>query len=295
MKKIKILAFYQFTSFDRTRVLQTSLQEICNEREIYGSILIASEGINGTVAGIGSGIDSLLVYIKSLPGCEMVEHKFSFTTSMPFKKMRVRLKKEIVTMGQPEVRPSELAGNYVEAKDWNDFIAREDVIVIDTRNDYEVSIGTFPGSINPKTKKFRDFPAWWKKNSERFKNKKIAMFCTGGIRCEKSTNFVLQKQRKEVYHLKGGILRYLETVKEENSKWSGECFVFDQRVSVNHDLVSGSYSLCYACRRPLSADEKVKEEYEEGVSCQKCYYEHTARRKAGFRERQKQISLKARR
>ncbi len=293
MKKIKILAFYKFTKFDFLASIKKTLLEECGSKQILGSVLIANEGINGTVAGTNDSIDALLLFIKSLPGCQTLEYKFSFAKTTPFLKLRVRLKKEIVSMGQPQVKPSLLVGNYIDPENWNAFTSDDDVIVIDTRNDYEVSVGTFPGSINPKTDKFRDFPEWWDKNSSKFKNKKIAMFCTGGIRCEKATNFILQRQHKEVYHLKGGILKYLETVKEETSNWKGECFVFDQRVSVKHNLIPGSYSLCYACRRPLSNSEKLYDHYEEGVSCHRCYNQHSTERKDGFRERQRQIYLNA--
>ena len=294
MEKIKILAFYHFTDIESPPILRATLYKACRSRKILGSILIAPEGINGTVAGSDNDVDSLLTLIKSFPGCQFIENKYSFAEIMPFRKLQVRLKKEIVTMRQPDVRPSQQIGKYINPKDWNDFIGRDDVVIIDTRNDYEVSIGTFIGSINPKTKKFSDFPTWWDKNYEKYKDKKIAMFCTGGIRCEKSTNFLLQRHLREVYHLRGGILKYLEVVSEKDSKWKGECFVFDQRVSVKHGLVSGTHSLCYACRRPISEAEKLGKNYEEGVSCNKCYEEHSEIRKKGFRERQRQILLESR-
>lgn len=295
MKKVKILAFYKFTNFDSLLDLKSALLQICEANELLGSILISNEGLNGTIAGLEDNVNTLLKFMQALPGCVDLEYKTSFALNRPFLKLRVRLKKEIVTMGRPEVRPSQLVGSYVKAEDWNDFIKNNDVVVIDTRNDYEVAIGTFEGSVNPMTQKFRDFPAWWSKNRNKFKNKRIAMFCTGGIRCEKSTNFLIQNDHNNVFHLKGGILRYLETVAPDQSQWRGECFVFDQRVSVKHGLEEGSYSLCFACRRPISDFDKTINEYEEGVSCHNCYDQHSLKRKEGFRERQRQIKQIAQR
>ena len=205
--------------------------------------------------------------------------------------MKVRLKREIVTMGQPQVDPQAGTGHYVEPKDWNDLIRSPDVVVIDTRNDYEVAIGTFEGAIDPETASFRDFPAWWDANRDRFHNKRVAMFCTGGIRCEKSTNYLLGEGVENVYHLKGGILRYLEEIPEEDSSWQGECFVFDNRVSVGHGLAEGPHELCHGCRRPILPEDKLRPEYEAGVSCHHCVHETSNADKARFRERQKQIVL----
>ncbi len=292
MKKIKIVTLYQFTRMTSLAQLQASLVELCYQNNVFGSLLLAKEGINGTIAGLEDGINNVLEFIGLIPGCSDVEKKISFSTKIPFLKLRIRLKKEIVTMGQPEVKPSARVGKYIEAEHWNEFTSSDDVVLIDTRNDYEVSIGTFTGAINPKTKKFRDFPEWWTKNASRLENKKIAMFCTGGIRCEKSTNFLLSKGVKDVYHLKGGILKYLEKVDPDKSKWEGECFVFDQRVSLKHGLEEGSYHLCFACRRPISEEDKLHNHYEEGVSCPYCYFQHTNSRKEGFRERQKQLRMK---
>ena len=292
MKKFKILAFYKFTQFDALSKLQSDLQNYCQENQVLGSVLISGEGLNGTIAGREENIDLVLSFFQDLPGCRNLEYKTSFTTEKPFLKLRVRLKKEIVTMGRPEVKPSQLVGNYIDPKAWNNFIKQDDVVVIDTRNDYEVAIGTFEGSINPGTQRFRDFPSWWGKNSSKYKDKKIAMFCTGGIRCEKSTNYLIQNNQKNVFHLKGGILKYLEDVPINESKWKGECFVFDQRVSVKHGLEKGSYNLCYACRRPLSEGDKKDINYEEGVSCHHCFNQHSPERKNGFRERQRQINRK---
>ena len=294
MNKIKILAFYKFSHFDALSKLRSSVLAYCQLNKVLGSVLISNEGLNGTIAGYEKNIDTVLRFFQNLPGCQDLDYKVSFTSKKPFLKLRVRLKKEIVTMGRPEVKPSQLVGHYVSAKDWNSFIKQKDVVVIDTRNDYEVAIGTFDGSVNPKTQRFRDFPDWWTRNSERYKRKKIAMFCTGGIRCEKSTNYLIQNNHKNVFHLKGGILKYLEEVPIEESEWKGECFVFDQRVSVKHGLEEGSYNLCFACRRPISEFDKADARYEEGVSCHNCFNEHSFKRKNGFRERQRQINRKLR-
>ena len=294
MERIKVLAFYKFTQFDYLSKLKASLLGCCEANKVLGSVLISSEGINGTIAGSEKSIDLALSFFKSLPGCQGLENKASFVSQMPFSKLRIRQKKEIVTMGRPEVRPNEMVGQYVNAEDWNNFISQDDVILIDTRNDYEVAIGTFYGSVNPKMKKFRDFPDWWIENSQKYEGKKIAMFCTGGIRCEKSTNFLIQNHHKNVFHLKGGILKYLEDVPIEESKWQGECFVFDQRVSVKHGLSVGNFHLCFACRRPISDTDKANARYEEGVSCHNCFNQHSLERKDGFRERQRQINQKVR-
>ena len=258
-----------------------------------GSLLLAQEGINGTIAGSRAGIDAALAHIRALPGCADLEWKESSATDQPFGRMKVRLKKEIVTIGQPDVDPRARVGHYVEPADWNALIRSEDVAVIDTRNDYEVAIGTFEGAVDPQTASFRDFPAWWEANKDRFHNKRIAMFCTGGIRCEKSTNYLLGQGVEDVYHLKGGILKYLEEVPEDDSIWQGECFVFDGRVSVGHGLKEGPHELCHACRRPILPGDREHPSYEHGVSCHHCIDETSEADKARFRERQKQIALAA--
>lgn len=286
-----VAALYHFTRFDDPSALREPLLSVCKTHGIMGTLLLAKEGINGTVAGDRAGIDALLKHIRSLPGCADLEHKESSATQPPFHRMKVRLKKEIVTMGQPDVDPTAKVGNYVAPEDWNELIQSPDVAVIDTRNDYEVAIGTFDGAIDPQTKSFGEFPAWWEENKERFHNKRIAMFCTGGIRCEKSTNYLLGQGVEDVYHLKGGILKYLEDVPQEDSTWDGECFVFDSRVSVGHGLAEGPHILCYACRRPLLPDDRNRPEYEAGVSCHQCAAETTEDDKDRFRERQKQIAL----
>jgi UPF0176 protein len=252
---------------------------------------LAYEGINGTISGPRSGIDKVLKHIRSWPGCSDLVHKESFASEIPFKRMKVKLKKEIVTMGQPNIDPTLNVGNYIEPNEWNSLISQEDVVVIDTRNDYEVAIGSFDGAVDPETKSFGEFPEWWQKNKSKYHNKRVAMFCTGGIRCEKSTNFLLNEGVKDVYHLKGGILKYLEEIPEQNSKWNGECFVFDSRVSVKHGLKEGMYNLCYACRMPLSPDDFNRKEYEKGVSCHLCIDNNDDERKERFRERQHQVEL----
>ncbi|MEY8882292.1 rhodanese-related sulfurtransferase [Donghicola sp. XS_ASV15] len=286
-----IAALYQFTRFDDPAALQEPLKAVCDAGDVKGSLLLAREGINGTIAGPRDGLDAVLAHIRSLPGCAGLEWKEATAEKAPFPRMKVRLKKEIVTMGQPDVDPTAHVGNYVEPEEWNELIRSPDVVTIDTRNDYEVAIGTFEGAVDPMTKSFREFPKWWEENKDRFHNKRVAMFCTGGIRCEKSTNFLLQQGVPEVYHLKGGILRYLEEMPEEESTWEGECFVFDGRVSVGHGLKEGPHELCHACRRPILPEDKDRPEYEAGVSCHQCADETSDADKARFRERQKQMAL----
>ncbi|WP_299921708.1 rhodanese-related sulfurtransferase [uncultured Pelagimonas sp.] len=286
-----VCALYHFTRFDNPDALREPLLDICRAQSITGTLLLAQEGINGTIAGPASGIEATLAHIRSLPGCDTLEWKLSSAQDRPFARMKVRLKREIVTMGQPNVDPTTDVGNYVDPADWNDLISSPDVAVIDTRNDYEVSIGTFDGAIDPKTATFRDFPEWWERNKDRFHNKRIAMFCTGGIRCEKSTNWLKQQGVEDVYHLKGGILKYLEDIPSEESTWNGECFVFDGRVSVGHGLQEGPHLLCHACRKPILPEDKNRPEYEHGVSCHLCVHDTSEDDKTRFRERQKQIAL----
>ena len=285
-----VSAFYHFTRFNDPAGFCTPILSLCEHEGIKGTILIAAEGINGTVAGPEQGIARLWQHIRALPSCIDFEHKESLAQSMPFKRMKVRLKKEIVTMGRPDVDPLAATGNYVEPVDWNTLIASPDVVVIDTRNDYEVGIGSFEGAVNPQTKTFREFPKWWANNKHHFYNKKIAMFCTGGIRCEKSTNFLLGEGVKDVYHLKGGILKYLEQVPPQKSTWTGECFVFDNRVSVSHGLEQGNYDQCYACRRPITKVDKEHLSYVKGMQCHQCVDEYTNEDRARFGERQRQIN-----
>ena len=286
-----IAALYHFTRFADPAALKGPLAQVCCAYGVQGTLLLAPEGINGTIAGPRAGIDAVLAHIRALPGCADLEWKESLSDSPPFGKMKVRLKREIVTMGQPDVDPAARTGHYVAPRDWNDLIAREDVAVIDTRNDYEVAIGTFDGAVDPQTRSFGEFPAWWAANKHRFHNKKIAMFCTGGIRCEKSTNYLLGQGVEDVFHLKGGILKYLEDIPAERSAWQGECFVFDGRVSVGHGLQVGPHKLCHACRRPILPEDRNRPEFEAGVSCHHCIDETSDADKGRFRERQKQIDL----
>ena len=286
-----IAALYHFTRFADPSALKPALLELCQAKDVTGSLLLAPEGINGTIAGPRHGIDAALAHIRALPGCADFEHKESHSPTPPFGKMKVRLKREIVTMGQPDVDPAARTGHYVEATDWNDLIGREDVAVIDTRNDYEVAIGTFDGAIDPSTESFGEFPAWWEANKHRFHNKKVAMFCTGGIRCEKSTNYLLGQGVEDVYHLKGGILKYLEEVPQDESAWQGECFVYAGRVRVGHGLEVGPHMLTPASRRPILPADRNHPEYEQGVSCHHCAAETSDADKARFRERQKQVTL----
>jgi UPF0176 protein len=286
-----VCALYHFTRFDDPAALQQPLIELCRTHKITGTLLLAQEGINGTVAGPEAGINALLTHLQALPGCSDMEWKTSTASDRPFARMKVRLKKEIVTMGVADVDPRASVGHYVEPADWNDLIQSPDVAVIDTRNDYEVAIGTFEGAIDPRTQSFREFPEWWEKNKDRFHNKRIAMFCTGGIRCEKSTNYLISQGVEDVYHLKGGILKYLEEVPEDQSTWDGACFVFDGRVSVGHGLKEGPHLLCHACRRPILPQDRERPEYEHGVSCHLCINETSEADKTRFRERQKQIRL----
>ncbi len=288
---LTVAALYHFTRFDHPAALRGPLLALAEAEGVKGSLLLAREGINGTIAGTRAGIDVVLAHIRGLPGCAGLDWKESPAEAMPFGRMKVRLKREIVTMGQPQVDPRAGTGHYVAPSEWNELISAPDVAVIDTRNDYEVAIGTFEGAIDPGTRSFRDFPDWWQANRHRFHNKRIAMFCTGGIRCEKSTNYLLGQGLEEVYHLKGGILKYLEEVPQEESLWRGACFVFDQRVSVEHGLKPGPHVMCHACRRPLWPEDTKRAEYEEGVQCHRCVDEYTPERRAAFRERQRQIRL----
>ncbi|MDF1728745.1 MAG: rhodanese-related sulfurtransferase [Sulfitobacter sp.] len=286
-----IAALYHFTRFDDPAAIKPALLACCEREGVKGTLLLAPEGINGTIAGPRAGIDAVLAHVRALPGCAGLEWKEATSEVPPFPRMKVRLKREIVTMGQPQVDPQAGTGHYVAPGDWNDLIQAPDVAVIDTRNDYEVAIGTFEGAIDPETKSFGEFPEWWEKNKDRFHNKRIAMFCTGGIRCEKSTNYLLGQGVEEVYHLKGGILKYLEEVPEEQSTWQGDCFVFDARVSVGHGLREGPHLLCHGCRQPILPQDMHRPEYEQGVSCHQCIDRTSEADKGRFRERQKQIKL----
>jgi UPF0176 protein len=288
-----VAALYHFTRFADPAALRGPLLALCSDQGVKGSLLLAQEGVNGTIAGSRAGIDAVLEHLRGLPGCADLEWKESYASTTPFGRMKVRLKREIVTMGVPDVDPRARVGHHVAATDWNDLIRQPDVVVIDTRNDYEVALGTFDGAIDPETRRFAEFPAWWAQNRERFHNKRIAMFCTGGIRCEKSTNYLLSQGVEDVFHLKGGILKYLEDVPAEASLWQGECFVFDQRVSVGHGLVPGVNEMCGACRRSVTPEGRADPAYEKGVCCALCVDEYSAADRARFRERQRQMDLAA--
>ncbi|MFN9635031.1 MAG: rhodanese-related sulfurtransferase, partial [Erythrobacteraceae bacterium] len=267
-----VAALYKFTPFADPEALRAALLAACEEHGIKGTLLFAREGINGTIAGTDNALASVLGHILALPGCADLEVKFSAAPDMPFHRMKVRVKREIVTMGEPNIDPTLSVGTYVDPHDWNALIADPETIVIDTRNDYEVAVGTFAGAVDPQTPSFRDFPAWFRAHRDELLagKKRVAMFCTGGIRCEKSTSFLRAEGVEEVYHLKGGILRYLEQVPEDQSLWEGECFVFDERVSVGHGLAQGTFQLCRACRRPLDEAALSHPDYEDGVSCPAC-------------------------
>ncbi|PWK60079.1 rhodanese-related sulfurtransferase [Roseicyclus mahoneyensis] len=286
-----VAALYKFTDFPDPACLRGALLALCEAEGVRGTLLLAREGINGTIAGTRAGVDAVLAHIRALPDCADLEWKESPADAMPFGRMKVRIKREIVTMGVPGTDPLSLVGSYVAPADWNALISAPDVAVIDTRNDYEVAIGTFQGAVDPGTESFRDFPAWWEANRERFHNKRIAMFCTGGIRCEKSTAFLKAQGVEEVYHLKGGILKYLEEVPEEGSLWQGGCFVFDERVAVGHGLRTLEHELCRACRRPILPEDRARPEFEEGVRCHLCVDEYSEVDRERFRERQRQIGL----
>jgi len=295
MSPFVVAALYKFTPLEDLPALKRSLEAACHKAGLCGTLLIAAEGINGTIAGTRAGIDEVLHQLRALPGCADLEPKESTADAMPFYRMKVRIKNEIVTLGVAGVDPVREVGMYVAPEDWNSLIADPDVAVIDTRNDYEVRIGTFEGAINPETSSFRQFPEWFQSRTDLHKKRKIAMFCTGGIRCEKATAFLKMQGFDEVYHLKGGILNYLEAVPEDQSRWRGECFVFDQRTALAHGVEQGSHELCHACRMPISAADKASAAYEPGVSCPHCHDAHSAEQKARFAERQKQIDLARRR
>jgi UPF0176 protein len=292
---IRIAALYQFARFDDPAAIKPDLLAAMEKAGVRGTLLLAREGVNGTIAGSDEGIEAVLDHVRGLPGCAEIEVKESRAAIMPFHRTKVRLKKEIVTMGQPDLDPLDGVGTYVAPEDWNALISDPDTILIDTRNDYEVQIGSFEGAIDPETKSFREFPEWFRAKRAEIeaegRSPRIAMFCTGGIRCEKSTAFARAEGIDEVYHLKGGILNYLEHVPEGDSLWRGECFVFDERVSVGHGLEVGEHSLCRACRRPLSEADMAHEHYVEGVSCHRCHGERSEEQRARYAERQRQELL----
>ncbi|MGK7882797.1 MAG: rhodanese-related sulfurtransferase [Crocosphaera sp.] len=287
-----VATFYKFFSFADYAEKQGLFLEYCQNCHIKGTILLSLEGINGTIAGTNADIEAVINYLRNDKRLADLEVKYSTASDLPFERIKIRLKQEIVTLGIPEVKPREKVGTYVTAEKWNDLIKDEETMVIDTRNSYEVDIGTFQGAINPNTHSFREFPDYVEKNLDPKKHKKIAMFCTGGIRCEKATSFLLKQGFSEVYHLKGGILKYLEEVPEKESLWEGECFVFDERVAVKHQLEIGSYEMCLACGHPISETDKISNKYEEGVSCPHCYDSLIPEKIARQREKQRQLLQK---
>ena len=286
-----VAALYRFTKFSDFQSFRAPLLDLMRAKTVRGTILLASEGINGTIAGSREGVDAVIDWIKEDKRFEDLETKESFTNSNPFHRSKVKLKKEIVTMGIEGIDPTRSSGTYIEPQKWNSVIDDPEVLLLDTRNKYEGEIGSFQNAVNPETDSFREFPKYVEKNLDPSRHKKIAMFCTGGIRCEKSTAFLKQKGFKEVYHLKGGILKYLENVSKEETKWEGECFVFDNRVTVDHELEKGSYDQCHACRMPITEDDKKRKEYLRGVSCHFCYGKRSKGQVDRFAERERQMQL----
>jgi UPF0176 protein len=294
MSEIAVAAFYRFAPLD-PGARRAPLVGLCTALGIRGTILLAPEGVNGTLAGMRAALVDVLAHIRSWPGFGSLEAKWSTAPAMPFGKLKVRLKHEIVTLGQPQADPARAVGTHVAPADWNELIGREDVVLIDTRNAYEVAVGSFPGAIDPGTRGFREFPDWWQANAGRFSGKRVAMFCTGGIRCEKATSWLLGQGLDEVLHLRGGILKYLEEVPAEQSLWQGECFVFDGRVALGQGLAPGDLGLCHACRRPVPAADRAHPAFEEGVACPACVDEYGPQDRDRFRERARQMALAARR
>ena len=291
MDPLLVAAFYKFVQLTDLASLQDQIESCCRKNNVLGIVLLAQEGINSTIAGSREGVVKVLEFIRQDSRFSDLEWKESFANKQPFRKLRVRLKKEIVTMGIPEIDPSQLVGTYVKPADWNALIRDPDVIVIDARNNYETEIGTFTGAVNPDLDSFSQLPSWLEGKIDTGEQPRVAMFCTGGIRCEKSTAFLKQAGVKEVNHLQGGILKYLEEVPEDESLWEGECFVFDQRVAVGHGLELADYELCRACRFPLSPSDKQSKYFQEGVSCSRCHEQTSDEQKARFAERQKQFEL----
>ncbi|MFW8589499.1 rhodanese-related sulfurtransferase [Glaciecola sp. 2405UD65-10] len=291
MNNYLVCALYKFVTLENYLDMREPLRDFMESHRIKGTILLALEGLNGTVSGSQEDINSLLEYLNNDDRISPISHKFSWHKEQPFYRTKVKLKKEIVTMGVEGIDPLKTVGTYVAPKDWNELISDPDVTVVDTRNDYEIEIGTFKNAINPQTASFREFPEYVAKELDPAKHKKVAMFCTGGIRCEKSTAYLKEQGFDEVYHLEGGILQYLEDVPKEDSLWEGDCFVFDNRVAVNHDLEQSEYDQCYGCRLPITEQDKQSDKYEAGVSCPACFGTHTDEQLARFREREKQVNL----
>ncbi|MCG8669328.1 MAG: rhodanese-related sulfurtransferase [Pseudomonadales bacterium] len=288
---VVVCAMYRFVRLENYQEIQEPLLDLMKQQGVRGTLLLAQEGINGTIAGSREGIDAVLAWLRQDERLAALSCKESYVDEIPFLRSRVKLKKEIVTMGVEGIDPNHVVGTYVKPKDWNALISDPDVVLVDTRNDYEYDIGTFEGALNPHTETFREFPDYVKKNLDPKKHKKVAMFCTGGIRCEKSTAYAKEQGFEEVYHLEGGILKYLEDVPESESLWKGECFVFDNRVAVNHDLEKGQYDQCYACRYPITEEDKLRPEYEKGVSCHHCYSKKTDEQRERYAARERQMQL----
>jgi len=289
--RIVVVAMYHFVQLDNFVNLKAPILKLCVERGLTGTILLASEGLNGTVAGPGAGVDILLAHLLSMPCFKSMRYKKSYTNIPPFRRMKVRLKREIVTMGTPDTDPDALCGKRVNAEQWNRLLDDPTVITIDTRNTYEYEVGTFKNSISSNTKTFRDFPKFVNTRLDPKKHQRVAMFCTGGIRCEKASSYMIKLGFKEVYHLDGGILNYLETVDKKKSQWQGECFVFDDRVAINEDLTIGSYILCHACRLPLAKFDLKSPFYEVGISCHHCHGKLAAKKIVSLKERQRQHEM----
>ena len=288
---VVVAALYRFAKFPDFASFREPLHQIMLDNQVRGTLLLATEGINGTIAGSREGIDNVIEWLGRDQRFSGMETKESYVDQNPFYRTKVKLKKEIVTMGVEDIDPNDIVGTYVDPKDWNELISDPDVLLLDTRNKYEVEIGTFEDAVNPETDSFREFPEYVAKNLDQTRHKKVAMFCTGGIRCEKSTAYLKQQGFDEVYHLKGGILKYLEEVPAAQSKWQGECFVFDNRVTVNHQLEKGHYDQCHACRMPITEDDKLNENYQKGVSCHHCYDKHSKDQVKRYAERERQITL----
>ena len=292
---VRVSAFYKFTPVEAPDTLRDQVDTALSRLGVKGTVLVAREGLNGTIAAEGDALDKAMKALRALPGFTDMDSKESHAEHMPFWRLKVRLKREIVTMGVPDTDPNHLVGTYVAPEAWNELISDPDTILIDTRNDYEVGIGTFEGAIDPDTTSFREFPDWFRNFRQSLqaegKTPRVAMFCTGGIRCEKATSFLKAEGIEDVFHLKGGILKYLETVPEPESKWQGECFVFDQRVSVGHGLELGSYALCHGCKHPVSADDRADPRFQEGISCPACHETLSDEQRARFAERQRQVEL----
>ncbi|RUS97504.1 UPF0176 protein [Dulcicalothrix desertica PCC 7102] len=282
-----VAAFYKFTKLPDFAQMQDPLLAFCTVQGIKGTILLAPEGINGTIAGERNSIDAVLSYLRSDSRLTDLEHKESSASEPPFERMKVKLKKEIVTLGLP-VNPTEQVGTYVRPSDWNAIISDPDVVVIDTRNDYEVKIGSFKGAVNPETHSFREFPNYVRHHLDPKKHKKVAMFCTGGIRCEKASSYMMSQGFEQVYHLQGGILKYLEEVPQQESLWSGECFVFDERIAVQHGLEQGTHDMCVGCGHPINDEDKLSPHYSEGICCHHCFDTLTPEKRAGLEEKRRQ-------